>query len=99
MKRFYIFIFSSTLFFSCKPDGQKMSADQMDSLAKKNDSDEVDTFSVRKIDTLSPAEKKQNAADKKEADSIVKNASTILNQGSPDISQKCGERERCSKRS
>jgi len=83
----WIFICLSLFAFSCTPDGQKMSQQALDSIAAQNNKDEVDTFSVKKIVPMTEEEKKQAVKEKQETNQIISDASAIIHQGDPDVTQ------------
>ena len=82
MNKYFFFGIFLFICFSCTPDGH------FDDLYKNDttlgDSAGVDTFSVKRPQALTEAEKKQLAIDKKENDSLESEVSTIINQGNPD---------------
>ncbi len=89
MNKYFFFGIFLFICFSCTPDGH------FDDLYKNDttlgDSAGVDTFSVKRPQALTEAEKKQLAIDKKENDSLESEVSTIINQGNPDKSEKIFE--------
>ena len=77
-----LFFFTVIFIFSCTPDGQKMSQQTLDSL--KNENVQVDTFTVKKNNPLSPVQIKQQKIDSADANQIVNDASALIHQGDPD---------------
>jgi TonB family protein len=78
MKNYILFI-SLLFIFSCTPDGKF--DEQYDGDTNLAVVPTIDTFSVKKEKPLTPEEKAEIARDKKEVDSIINDASTIINPG------------------
>lgn len=84
--KIYLVLFLPFL-FSCTPDGKFDEQYAGDTNLVLEPS--VDTFSVKKEKPLTPEERIQVERDKKEADSIINDASAIINPGNtgnPDVS-------------